>query len=154
MRARHLKGLATAAFAVAAMAACGGGDAANDMPEETQLPEEAAQAAETQEAAAPMDLPEGVTQEQFTQGRRLFTGTGGCHACHGPDAKGTMLAPDLTDDVWLNVSGRNYDEIVQLINTGVPQPQDHPGPMPPMGGANLSPEEVQALAAYVVGLGS
>jgi mono/diheme cytochrome c family protein len=106
-----------------------------------------------QTAQAPANLPEGVTQEMFNQGRQIFTGQGGCHACHGPQAKGTQLAPDLTDDVWLNVSGRNYDEIVALINSGVPQPHEHPGPMPPMGGANLTPEQVNAVAAYIVGLG-
>ncbi|NIP83220.1 MAG: glucose dehydrogenase, partial [Gemmatimonadetes bacterium] len=68
------------------------------------------------------------------------------------DATGTQLAPDLTDDEWINVSGPEMTEVVELIKTGVSQPRQHPGPMPPMGGASLSEEQVQALAAYVVTL--
>lgn len=101
-----------------------------------------------------MDLPEGVTAEMAARGGELFTGAGGCQACHNPQATGTQLAPDLTDDTWINISGRNYDEIVSLIKTGVPQPREHPAPMPPLGGANLTDEQVNALAAYIVTLGS
>ena len=43
---------------------------------------------------------------------------------------------------------------MSLIKSGVPQPVEHPGPMPPMGGANLSDDQVNALAAYIVTLGS
>lgn len=151
MRARNWKGLAVATIAAVAMTGCGGGDTGDDLPEETQLPEETTQP-QQQEAEAPADLPEGVTQEQFAQGRQLFSSQGGCHACHGPQATGTQLAPDLTDSEWINVSGPNYDEVVELIHTGVSQPKQHPGPMPPMGGASLSDEQVDALAAYVIGI--
>ncbi len=147
MRSREWQTLALAGLAAFAMA-CGGGDqaASGDDTSGGDQPAESMQ--------APMDLPEGVTMEMVTQGRQLFTGQGGCIACHGPQAKGTQLAPDLTDTTWINVSGRNYDEIVTLINTGVPQPASHPGPMPPMGGANLTSDQVHALAAYVISLGS
>ncbi len=50
------------------------------------------------------------------------------------------------------MSGPEMTEVVELIKTGVSQPRQHPGPMPPMGGASLSEEQVQALAAYVVTL--
>lgn len=156
----HWKTLALATVAAMAVTACGGDEAADEPAEDTmqEMPAEAETGAaemggemEMQEPAAA--LPEGVTQEQVAQGQQLFTGQGGCMACHGPDAKGTQLAPDLTDSEWINVSGRNLSEITDLIHSGVPQPKEHPGPMPPMGGANLSDEQVQALAAYVVSLG-
>jgi mono/diheme cytochrome c family protein len=150
MRARQWKVLAIATVAAMGMTACGGDtaeDAAEQPVTETGVED---QAQETGAMAA--NLPEGVTQEQFQEGQQLFTGQGACHACHGPQATGTQLAPDLTDAEWINVSGRNYDEIVQLIHTGVPQPQEHPGPMPPLGGANLNDQQVEALAAYVVGI--
>ncbi len=150
MRVRQWKVLAIATVAAFGMTACGG-DTAEEAPEQPVTETGAEQAEEAGAVAA--NLPEGVTQEQFQQGQQLFTGQGACHACHGPQATGTQLAPDLTDAVWINVSGRNYDEIVELIHTGVAQPKEHPGPMPPMGGAMLNDEQVQALAAYVVGIG-
>lgn len=147
MRGRQWKTLAMATVATLALSACGG-DAAEEPMDTTG--ETGAPAPAEQEVA--VNLPEGVTQEDFQQGKQLFTGQGGCHACHGPKATGTQLAPDLTDSDWLNLSGPNMDEVVQLIKSGVPQPEEHPGPMPPMGGANLSDEQVRALASYVVGI--
>lgn len=150
MRGTHWKSIALAIAAVVALSACEGGDQAADEVGEMETPETGTQ----EQAEAPADLPEGVTQEQFVQGKQLFTSQGGCHACHGPQAAGTPLGPDLTDSEWLNISDRDYDEIVEVIQTGVAQPVEYPGPMPPMGGASLSEEQVEALAAYVVGLGS
>jgi mono/diheme cytochrome c family protein len=86
-------------------------------------------------------------------GRAIFTGAGGCIACHGPDATGTPLGPNLTDNTWLNISGRNYDEIVALIKTGVPTPREAPAPMPPKGGSQITDQQVNEVAAYVVSLG-
>jgi len=40
-----------------------------------------------------------------------------------------------------------------MIVDGVANPKDPTSPMPPMGGARLSPAEVSALAAYVWALG-
>jgi cbb3-type cytochrome c oxidase subunit III len=89
-----------------------------------------------------------------TEGQTIFTSTGNCFSCHGADAKGTALAPDLTDATWLNISG-NYDEIVTLVHTGVAQPKDpsHAAPMPAMGGAQLTDDQVKAVSAYVWSLG-
>lgn len=144
--------LAILVAAALGMGACGGDQGAMDdtQQQDTSATEAPAQASGDQQAVS---LAEGVTQEQFDQGRQLFTGQGGCHACHNPQATGTQLAPDLTDSEWLNVSGPNMEEITELINTGVPQPVEHPAPMPPMGGANLTDEQVQSLAAYVASIG-
>ncbi len=145
MRGRQWKNFAMATAAALVLTACSGDDAADDtMDTEAPAPAPAEQVA--------VDLPEGLTQEEFQEGKQLFTGRGGCHACHGPNATGTQLAPDLTDDEWLNVSGPDADEITQMIKTGVPQPVEHPAPMPPMGGANLTDAQVRALAVYVVGI--
>lgn len=76
---------------------------------------------------------------------------GTCTACHGQDAKGTAVAPDLTDSQWINGDG-SYDFIVHTVHTGVPQPKQHPAPMPPMGGATLTDAQVNAVAAYVYSL--
>ncbi len=97
-------------------------------------------------------LAAGVTQDQFDQGRNLYAGSGGCQACHGPGGSGSMLGPDLTDGEWLHVSGPDLGELAGVIRSGVPQPQQYPGPMPPMGGASLNAEQIEALAAYVASI--
>lgn len=83
----------------------------------------------------------------------IFHGKAGgtCQTCHGPDAKGTPLAPNLTDSQWLNGDG-SYQFISTIITNGVPQPKQHPSPMPPMGGAQLTRDQVRAVAAYVYSL--
>ena len=88
---------------------------------------------------------------QDTAGKAIFMGKGLCHVCHGADGKGTALAPNLTDDKWLHSDG-SVENIVKTIKTGVPQPKEHPAPMAPMGGAQLTEAEVQAVARYVYAL--
>ena len=92
--------------------------------------------------------PEGATAEDVTAGQQIFTSTGNCYTCHGPDAKGTALAPNLTDGDWINIDG-TFAAIQQNVKTGVPTPKEHPAPMPPMGGASLSEDQVRQVAAYV-----
>lgn len=158
MRGRQWKTFAIATVAAMTFAACAGEGEDADGAEMEDAPPAAETDAGAPAAAQPggqqeVNLPEGVTQAAYDQGRQLFTSQGGCHACHGPQATGTQLAPDLTDSEWINVSGPNLEEVVELIKTGVPQPVEHPAPMPPMGGASLSDDQVEALAAYVVTLG-
>jgi mono/diheme cytochrome c family protein len=79
-------------------------------------------------------------------------GGGACMVCHGADAKGTPgLAPNLADAKWLNGDG-TYAFIVNTVQNGVADPKDGPAPMPPMGGSQLAPEQVRAVAAYVYSL--
>ena len=93
--------------------------------------------------------PAGVTQEMVEAGAQQF-GTV-CAACHGAGGAGTAAGPALADGTWLNISG-GYDEIVQIIQTGVPAPVEFPAPMPPLGGGNFNEEQVRQLAAYVFAL--
>lgn len=102
--------------------------------------------------SAPAEWPAGVTQEMASEGQRIFSSTGNCFTCHGADAKGTALAPDLTDGDWLNADG-TYSGIVQVVHTGVATPRQYPAPMPAMGGAPLSDEQVNQVSAYVWSLG-
>lgn len=57
------------------------------------------------------------------------------------------LAPNLTDNEWLNGDG-SYQFMVNTITSGVPKPKKYPAAMPPMGGATLTPAQVQSVAAY------
>ena len=69
-------------------------------------------------------------------------------AAMAPSGKGTPLGPDLTDQKWLWSDG-SYTGIAKTITDGVPQPKEYRSPMPPMGGAQLTADQVKALAAYV-----
>jgi mono/diheme cytochrome c family protein len=147
MRGRSFHTIAIATFSVFALTACPA-DEPTDRPAVDPAPDRPA----VEEPAAPVNLPEGVTQADFEEGRRLFTGQPACHACHGPQATGTALAPDLTDDRWINVEEPTMAEVMRIIREGVPDPVEAPAPMPPMGGARLTDDQIRALAAYVLGL--
>lgn len=107
-------------------------------------------AATTAPASAAAPCPK-LTEDLAEQGKKIFTGGGNCSTCHGANAKGTPLAPNLTDSTWLQIDG-SLPAIVKLIHTGVPQPKQHPAPMPAMGGAHLSEAQVCAVADYVFSL--
>jgi mono/diheme cytochrome c family protein len=86
-------------------------------------------------------------------GDRIFHGQVGgatCTGCHGADAKGTPLGPDLTSTQWLWGDG-SYASIATIITEGVPHPKKYRSPMPPMGGAQLTSDQVSGLAAYIWG---
>jgi mono/diheme cytochrome c family protein len=112
----------------------------------------AAQDTSKKAAAAKPSAGGGGAQspQQIALGDSIFhgqVGGGTCSACHGQDAKGTAVAPDLTDSQWLNGDG-SYQFIVNTITNGVPKPKEHPAPMPPKGGATLTDDQVKAVAAY------
>jgi mono/diheme cytochrome c family protein len=46
----------------------------------------------------------------------------------------------------------SFAGIAKTITAGVSQPKEYRSPMPPMGGAQLTTEQVSAVAAYVWGL--
>jgi mono/diheme cytochrome c family protein len=109
-----------------------------------------APAAAAQAAADTGTCPQ-ITQAVVDAGRQIFTGRGNCATCHGANGKGGPLAPNLTDTTWLDTNG-SYAGIAGLVKSGVPQPKQHPAPMPPTGGANLSAIQVCAVAGYVYSL--
>jgi len=100
-------------------------------------------------AAGP--VPTGATRAMVTLGQRIYSGQAGgatCTGCHGQDAKGTPLGPDLTDAKWLWSDG-SFAGIAKTITDGVPQPKQYRSPMPPLGGTQLTPAQVKAVAAYI-----
>jgi glucose/arabinose dehydrogenase/mono/diheme cytochrome c family protein len=100
---------------------------------------------------AGVTLPPGATKEMVALGDRIYHGEVGgasCAGCHGSSAKGTPLGPDLTDSKWLWSDG-SYEGIAKTITEGVSQPKEYRTGMPAMGGAQLTDEQVKALAAYV-----
>jgi glucose/arabinose dehydrogenase/mono/diheme cytochrome c family protein len=103
---------------------------------------------------ASLPVVAGASKEMVALGDRIYHGQVGgatCTGCHGANAKGTPLGPDLTSSHWLWGDG-SYPAIAKIITAGVPQPKQYRSPMPPMGGAQLTPDQVSALAAYIWGL--
>jgi mono/diheme cytochrome c family protein len=98
-------------------------------------------------------LPPGVTAAMVAEGQALFN-TGSCFRCHGMNGRSPSFGPDLTDQVFLHNAGA-YEDIVQVITTGVPAsnfklPTSQPQfAMFPRGGSNLTDAQVRAVAAYV-----
>jgi glucose/arabinose dehydrogenase/mono/diheme cytochrome c family protein len=102
-----------------------------------------------------LPVPPGSSAAAVALGQRVFAGEVGgapCSGCHGSDGKGTPLGPDLTSGKWLWSDG-SLSGIEKTLTTGVPNPKNYRNPMPPMGGAQLSPEQATAAAAYVWALG-
>ena len=95
------------------------------------------------------NAPAGVTQEMVEAGAQQFSTV--CAACHGAGGAGSAAGPALNDGTWLHIGGA-YEEIVQIIQLGVPNPIEFPAPMPPLGGGNFNEEQVRQLSAYVFAL--
>ena len=100
-----------------------------------------------------LPVPKGATREMVALGGRIYHGQVGeaaCTGCHGDSAEGTTLAPALAgkNKKWLWSDG-SYAGIAKTITEGVLQPKEFRSPMPPMGGAQLSPDQISALAAYI-----
>jgi glucose/arabinose dehydrogenase/mono/diheme cytochrome c family protein len=132
-----------------ASAAAGSVSADNAKPPEGTHPDAGA-ASET----ASLPVAAGATKEMVALGDRIYHGQVGgatCTGCHGANAKGTPLGPDLTSSHWLWGDG-SYPAIAKIITAGVAQPKQYRSPMPPMGGSQLTPDQVSALAAYIWGL--
>ena len=98
-----------------------------------------------------LPVPEGATPEMVALGERIYRGQvagAACTGCHGDAGQGTPLGPALTGKQWLWSDG-SYAGIKKTITEGVSQPKQYRSPMPPMGGAQLTPDQVSAVAAYV-----
>jgi len=102
-------------------------------------------------AVGDLTPPPGSSAGQVAHGEHVFLGKmsgGNCLGCHGSDGKGTMVGPNLTDTTWLWSKG-DVAGIKGTIVKGVTTPKASIGGMPPMGGAPLTPDDVDAVAAYV-----
>lgn len=148
---RKTGGFPVLLVAVAFAAACGDRAEQQPAPPAGGAPttQPAAPGAAAPPAAGPattVDLPPGVTPEMVAQGQQLYRTV--CVACHGDAGVGTPLGPAMNDQNWIHITGE-FEEIVNITTTGVPQPQQYPAPMPPQGGGNFTPEQIRAIAAYV-----
>lgn len=103
------------------------------------------------DAGADLTAPGGATPAMVALGDRVYHGQEGgatCVGCHGADAKGSPLGPDLTANKWLWSNG-TYSGLAATIAGGVAQPKRYRSPMPAMGGVQLSSDQVMAVSAYI-----
>ena len=100
---------------------------------------------------AGLPVPSGSTAAQVAHGAAVFR-AGSCGGCHGQDASGAAIGPPLNTGSPLWTDG-SLGEITDVIAKGVPQPKQYGSPMPPMGGAQLSSDDLSAVAAYVWAVG-
>jgi glucose/arabinose dehydrogenase/mono/diheme cytochrome c family protein len=141
---------ATAGVEPAPAPRVGGPAASHPQPPEGINPQAGEEA-----AIAGLPVPEGATKDELKRGARVFRGQEAgatCAGCHGSNAKGTPLGPDLTTGQWLWGDG-SLAAITRTIADGVAEPKRYRIPMPPMGGAELSKQDLDAVAAYVWALG-
>jgi glucose/arabinose dehydrogenase len=118
--------------------------AANAQPPEGTHPDAGAE-------SAALNAPPGTTPAMVARGDRVFHGLDGgatCTGCHGATATGSTLGPNLITTKWLWSDG-SYAGIAATIAQGVAQPKQFRSPMPAMGGAQLSSDQVMAVSAYV-----
>jgi glucose/arabinose dehydrogenase/mono/diheme cytochrome c family protein len=104
-------------------------------------------------ASTNLPVPPGATRQMVLLGQQIYRGQVGgapCTGCHGENGEGTPLGPPMTgkNKKWLWSDG-SYPGIEKTINDGVPQPKEYRSPMPAKGGAQLTPEQVSAVAAFV-----
>lgn len=149
---RGWKGIAMtlAAFSVALLSGCGGGNAAQQAESSSAASAASSEPAMAESQQSEMELPEGVTVEMVDEGREIYSGAGLCYACHGQDGKGMPgLGADLTDGDWVQIDG-SYESLVTLITDGVSAEASTSGtPMSPRGGSSITDDQVRAVGAYV-----
>ncbi len=107
-------------------------------------------------AAKPsLSVPPNSSSEQVALGSRIFHGEvhgGTCSGCHGTNGIGGAFGSDLTQGTYLWSDGSVHG-ISETIRLGVTTPKQHTGAMPPLGGAQLSPADLEAISAYVWAIG-
>jgi glucose/arabinose dehydrogenase len=102
-------------------------------------------------AGASLPVPPGSSAEQVAAGDKLYHASS-CAGCHGSNAGGTPVGPDLTSGKYLWGDG-SVAALSAAITSGVPMPKQYRQAMPAMGGAPLSQTDVAALSAYIWAVG-
>ena len=96
-------------------------------------------------------VPPGATPEMVALGNRIFHGQvagAACAGCHGSSGEGSPVGPNLSGKNLLWSDG-SLDGIKKTITEGVPEPKQYRSAMPPMGGTQLTPNQISAVASYV-----
>jgi mono/diheme cytochrome c family protein len=81
-------------------------------------------------------------------GKAIFEGKGNCASCHGRDAKGTPLGPDLAT-CFGDRSPARWRRSTASSAAVSSSRRSTPLRLPPMAGARLRDTEIAAVAQYV-----
>jgi glucose/arabinose dehydrogenase/cytochrome c5 len=106
-------------------------------------------------ATAALPVPPGSTADEVALGKKIFDGDvagATCAGCHGAGGVGSPVGADLTAGTWLWSDG-SIAGLTKTIMEGVETPKAHAGAMPPLGGVDLTRDQVKAVAAYVWAIG-
>ena len=82
------------------------------------------------------------TAELLTEGKAIFVKN--CVSCHGPEAQGASIGPNLTDEYWIHKGG--IKDIFKTIKNGVQEK----GMIP--WGQQLSNAQIAAVATFIKSL--
>ena len=82
------------------------------------------------------------TAELLTEGKVIFVKN--CVSCHGPEAQGASIGPNLTDEYWIHKGG--IKDIFKTIKNGVQEK----GMIP--WGQQLSNAQIAAVATFIKSL--
>jgi cytochrome c oxidase cbb3-type subunit 3 len=82
------------------------------------------------------------TAELLTEGKAIFVKN--CVSCHGPEAQGASICPNLTDEYWIHKGG--IKDIFKTIKNGVQEK----GMIP--WGQQLSNAQIAAAATFIKSL--
>ena len=82
------------------------------------------------------------TAELLTEGKVIFVKN--CVSCHGPEAQGASIGPNLTDEYWIHKGG--IKDIFKTITNGVQEK----GMIP--WGQQLSNAQIAAVATFIKSL--
>lgn len=82
------------------------------------------------------------TTELLTEGKAIFVKN--CVSCHGPEAQGASIGPNLTDEYWIHKGG--IKDIFKTIKNGVQEK----GMIP--WGQQLSNAQIAAAATFIKSL--
>jgi cytochrome c oxidase cbb3-type subunit 3 len=82
------------------------------------------------------------TAELLTEGKAIFVKN--CVSCHGPEAQGASIGPNLTDEYWIHKGG--IKDIFKTIKNGVQEK----GMIP--WGQQLSNAQIAAAATFIKSL--
>ena len=91
----------------------------------------------------PMDNLNMPLGDDVEAGKALFTAKA-CFACHGMNGEGNALGPNMTDNFTKH--GCSEEEMIKVIAKGVPGTAMVPYE------AQLKPEEIKQLVAYIISL--
>ncbi len=98
-------------------------------------------------------VPAAVTPSNIALGDSIFN-NGSCQNCHGKGGVGAANAPALDGKAWVQLKTGSFEEIVGIINSGVPADKiKDPKRTRAMGARGgrmaLTDPQIQAVAAYV-----